>query len=54
MAIHATFAVRSSSIGHVLGTAGTIRHSLLAAAMNSHSNLQGEREIMHDSDSTYR
>lgn len=54
MAIHATFAVRSSSIGHVLGTAGTIRHSLLAVAMNSHSNLQGEREIMHDSDSIYR
>lgn len=50
MAIHATFAVRSSSIGYVLGMAGTIRHSLLAAAMNSHSNLQGGREIMRDSD----
>lgn len=50
MAIHATFAVRSSSIGHVLGTAGTIRHSLLAAAMNSHSNLQGGREIMRNFD----
>lgn len=41
-------------LGHVVGASDTIRQPPLEIAMNSHGNLQGEREVPLGADSLYR